>query len=190
MPAIMATADTSSEGLLGIVYGLVVALCFAAGNIGIKYASLRGYMDHIAAVSLLWLSMGAVGLVFLAVECSVSGTCLGGLDSFNAKHAGGPSKRLYWFSAGSALLQTLAVGLMKVAVSLGPAAPAMAIANANAVAVLALNEIFFHSELQAQQIVGLLISIGGIGALSVVPTAKVEDDSATAMIEPASSTLP
>ena len=174
--AVMATADTSSEGLRGILFGLVVAGCFAAGNFGIKYASLRGVEHHVPSVCLLWLAMGAIGLAFFIIESLSNSSCLKGLDQLNAEWGGISSRRLYWFSVGSAVLQTLAIGSMKLAVSLGPAAPGMAIANANAIAVLALNQIFFHTKIKPLQLVGLLISIGGVGLLSLAPKSAQPDD--------------
>ena len=89
------------------------------------------------------------------------------------------SNRLYLLSVLSGVLQTLGIALMDLTVSLGPAAPGMAIANANAVVVLALDQIFFHPSINAQQLAGLLVTIGGVGVLSVAPkwagVTKVDD---------------
>jgi drug/metabolite transporter (DMT)-like permease len=74
-------------------------------------------------------------------------------------------------SACSGVLLTATIALMKLTVSLGPAAPGMAIANANAIGVLALNTIFFRPPVRTQQIVGLLLSIAGVAVLSVAGVA-------------------
>jgi len=167
--AVMATADFSAEGIKGIFFGLITASCFTVGNFGIKYVSLRGSMSHVSSVSVLLGAQGAVGLVLFAVESLDHGECLSGLGMLKD---GTSNSRLYWFSALSGLQQALAIACMKLTVSIGPAAPGMAIANANAVAVLALNQIFFSPEINAQQIGGLLVCIIGIGILSVAPKSQ------------------
>ena len=159
-------------GLRGIAYGLVGAVCFAAGNFLIKYASLRTFVDHPTSVGLVWLAMGAVGFGFFIVETVATGACFKGLDRLNAEWGGGrntTSTRLVWLSLLSSVLQSVGIALMKVTVSVGPSAPGMAIANANSIVVLALNQIFFHPHTNTQQIVGLAISIGSVALLSVAP---------------------
>jgi drug/metabolite transporter (DMT)-like permease len=195
--ALMATADLSPSGVRGVVYGLITAICYAIGNFGIKYASIRG-LPHTTGVgenlpfsvwfqladmttnsfrstshrpwppqlstcsaAVLLLGMGLTGLGFFAVQTSQTGECFKGLDRLNHEWGGGDadktgkaSSRLYGFSALSGCLQTLAICCMKLAVSLGPAAPAMAIANSNAVGVLILNVTFFHTITGAQQLAG------------------------------------
>lgn len=169
--AVMATADTSPAGLHGLLYGFIVACCFAGGNFLIKYASLRRVADHATAVSVLWLAGGLTGAVFFAVETAANGTPLKGLGNLNAAWGGGASSRLYVLSACSGVLLTATIALMKLTVSLGPAAPGMAIANANAIGVLALNTLFFRPPVRTQQIVGLLLSIAGVAVLSVAGVA-------------------
>jgi len=170
---VMATADVSSDGIRGILYGLLVAICFTIGNFLIKYVAMRGAISsHVAAVGLLWVGQGVVGLVFFVVETSQTGQCFKGLGQLNTEWGGefdSDSNRLYCFSAISALTQACAIAFMKLTVSMGPTAPGMAIANANAIGVLALNHIFFHPTTNAQQIIGLLVCIVGVAVLSFAP---------------------
>lgn len=169
----MATAETSSKGQLGIMYGMIVASLFAVGNFFIKYASLRGTIGHIEGACLLWLAGGTVGILFGGSESAANGCFLKGLGQLNSnwgnKEDITASNRLYLFSILSAVFMTMGLACMKLTVSIGPAAPGMAIANANAVGVLALNHIFYGGQNNAQQIVGLVISIIGVGMLSLAP---------------------
>lgn len=174
---VMATADRSSKDVRGILYGLVVAGCFAVGNFGIKYASLRGVVEQSASAGMLWLGMGVVGLTFFAAESVATGTCFKGLESTTG--------HLHWLSLASAVLQTLGTGVMEVAISLGPAAPGTAIANANATVVLVLNQIFFQPQTNSQQIIGLLMSIGGVFVLSIAPKTNQAESDHASMREPA-----
>lgn len=172
---LMATADLSSDGATGIMYGLITALCYAIGNFGIKYASIRG-LAHVPAVSLLLLGLGCTGLGFFAIQSLRTQECFAGLDETNGQWGGNQTtSRLHWLSLMSGFMQMMAICFMKLSVSIGPAAPAMAIANSNAIGVLGLNAYFFNTSTDAQQLTGLLICIGGVAMLSVVPQdTKVE----------------
>jgi drug/metabolite transporter (DMT)-like permease len=177
--ALMATADLSPSGVDGVLFGLITAVCYAIGNFGIKYASIRG-LPHTSGVALLLLGMGLTGICFFAVQTSSTHKLLEGLGELNRKWGGGESQRLYCFSALSGCLQTLAICCMKLAVSMGPAAPAMAIANSNAVGVLILNVIFFHTTAGAQQLSGLCVTIAGVAMLSVVPKGRGQEQASKA----------
>lgn len=171
--AVMAAANTSIQGLRGCLFGLITAILFAAGNFLMKYASLRVTMDHLASTTLVWVAMGLVGLVFFCVETVINGMLFKGLHELSTDwegRSGGSSGRLYLFSLASAVLQVLGMATMKLTVCIGPSAPGMAISNANAIAVLALETIFFQPHVNAQQVAGLATTIIGIGVLSAAPT--------------------
>ena len=135
-------------------------------------------------------------MVFFAVESIENGIFFDILDRLATEWGGGTSNHLARFSAGSAVLYIVAIGIMKLTVisthcgrwddEAHRQAHRMAIANANAIAVLALNQIFFQPELKAQQVIGLMISIAGVGGLNLMRTsARLTDDSAAEPSQPA-----
>lgn len=167
---LMACANVTTKRLEGAAFGLVSACCYAVANFGIKVSSKRGLSSaHGWAICLLWLGMGLVGVVAFGTGCLMEGGCLAGMGELNAKWGPGESNRLYIFSVLSGVCQALAVGSLKLGVTLGCAAPVIAIANSNAIVVLVLDEIFFTPSNAVLKLVGLAVVIVGIAIIALAP---------------------
>ena len=140
------------------MYAIGTMILFAMTNFLVKLAG-EGGMDSIFAANLIWLSAGAVGVVFLTYGL-YTGSFQDGIRNNSVKMLALP------ILAGVFL--ALGMYTIKRAVTLGDAGPSVAIANSNAIIVAALAWLVLGEELSATEIGGMVMVIGGIIIMSVL----------------------
>ncbi len=140
------------------IYAIGTMVLFALTNFLVKVAG-EGGMDSVFAANLIWLSAGAVGVVFM-IYGLYTGSFQRGLSETNSKML------LLPIIAGVSL--AFGMYLIKKAVTAGDAGPSVAIANSNAIIVALLAWIFLNEELSMSEIGGMAMIIGGIVVMSVL----------------------
>ncbi len=139
------------------VYALITMLMFSLTNFLVKMAGYY-HMDSIFTSIILWLAVGAMGVFFLAYFL-YQGSFQENLHSTPFVYL------LLPIFAGFAL----AIGMysIKIALSKGPAGPAVSISAANAFLVALLAYVFIGEKLSASKALGMLLIFAGIIVMSI-----------------------
>ena len=133
-------------------YALATMVFFALTNFLVKLAG-EGGMDSVFAANLIWLSAGAVGVIFLLYGM-YTGSFQRALQNTDL--------RLLVLPILAGVFLALGMYTIKRAVTLGEAGPSVAIASSNAIIVAILSYIFLNEGLSATKIGGMLLAIVGI----------------------------
>ncbi len=140
------------------VYAIITMLMFGITNFLVKVAGYHN-MDSVFTSILLWLAVGAMGLVFLLYYV----------------HTGQFQEE--WSSVQKVYLLlpiiagiTLAIGMytIKLALTSGPGGPTVAIAAANAFLIAVLAFIFLGEELSVSKIAGMLLIFLGVAVMTML----------------------
>lgn len=161
------------DGLPGLAFGALAAFCFGLGNLCLKVTATNG-LDKLWGACLLAMGEGIGGLVVLFMLVQQGHNPFYGLYEVvddDGSFVG--SRRLFVLAAVSAFMQILVAATLKLSVALGPAAPANAIGNANAVGVFLLEVIFMHSTVSVAKAVGLILVVVGVGVMAMAASATV-----------------
>jgi transporter family protein len=150
---------TAGNHLGAVGSALLAMLCFGLTNFFLKLAGARG-CDSVAAAVVLWLSVGACGL--LAVSWH--------LFFFSNFPALGRSE-LSWLALLAGMLLALGMLAIKKAVTLGPAGPASAVAGSNAILVSILDYGLLGNRLPSLKLAGMMTVIAGIIASALAKPA-------------------
>ncbi len=140
------------------MYAIATMALFALTNFLVKLAG-EGGMDSIFAANLIWLSAGAVGVIFLAYGM-YKGSFQRAVQSTDIK--------LLVLPILAGVFLALGMYTIKRAVTTGAAGPSVAIANSNAIIVALLAYIFLNEQLSATKIGGMAMVIGGIILMSAL----------------------
>jgi drug/metabolite transporter (DMT)-like permease len=168
----MAAADGNTEGLPGLAFGALGALGLGFGNFGLK-PTATNRLDKVWGACALAVGLGIGGLVVLCILAGQGHNPFYGLYDIVAEDGSSEaSRKLVVLAAVSGLLQILVTISVKLAVALGPAAPATAIGNANAVGVLLLDVIVYHSTASMVKVVGLLLVVLGVVVMAFAAPVK------------------
>ena len=133
-------------------YALATMVFFALTNFLVKMAG-EGGMDSVFVANLIWLSAGAVGVIFL----------LYGMYTGSFQRAlRNTDLRLLVLPILAGVFLALGMYTIKRAVTLGEAGPSVAIASSNAIIVAILSYIFLNEGLSATKVGGMLLAILGI----------------------------
>jgi drug/metabolite transporter (DMT)-like permease len=156
----LALSNTSSASFLGFLFGLATMGLFGATNFLLKYAGHKG-THSISAAVILWLASGACGVIALGISF-LFGRGLAGISD--------PILLVIAFIAGI----TLGSGMLtiKIAVTKGPAGPAIAISGCNALMVTLLDWMVFHHLPSHQKVIGMLVALTGMVILSLSQKTK------------------
>jgi len=138
------------------VYALFTMLFFSITNFLLKVAGHYG-MNSIIASLILWLSVGFVGVIFLAYYYA-TGTFPENKEAL--------SLPLLFAPVIAGVFLALGMYCLKLSLTTGPAGPAVAISAANALGVAMLSYIFLKEGLSGAKMVGMLMVIGGIVVMS------------------------
>ncbi len=133
-------------------YAFATMVFFALTNFLVKLAG-EGGMDSVFAANLIWLSAGAVGVIFLLYGI-YTGSFQRALQNTDL--------RLLVLPILAGVFLALGMYTIKRAVTLGEAGPSVAIASSNAIIVAILSYIFLNEGLSATKIGGMLLAIVGI----------------------------
>ena len=133
-------------------YAFATMVFFALTNFLVKMAG-EGGMDSVFAANLIWLSAGAVGVIFLLYGM-YTGSFQRALQNTDL--------RLLVLPILAGVFLALGMYTIKRAVTLGEAGPSVAIASSNAIIVAILSYIFLNEGLSATKIGGMLLAIVGI----------------------------
>ncbi len=133
-------------------YAFATMVFFALTNFLVKLAG-EGGMDSVFAANLIWLSAGAVGVIFLLYGM-YTGSFQRALQNTDL--------RLLVLPILAGVFLALGMYTIKRAVTLGEAGPSVAIASSNAIIVAILSYIFLNEGLSATKIGGMLLAIVGI----------------------------
>ncbi len=133
-------------------YALATMVFFALTNFLVKMAG-EGGMDSVFVANLIWLSAGAVGVIFLLYGM-YTGSFQRALRNTDLK--------LLILPVLAGIFLALGMYTIKRAVTLGEAGPSVAIASSNAIIVAILSYIFLNEGLSATKIGGMLLAIVGI----------------------------
>jgi len=134
------------------IYALITMLMFGITNFLVKVAGFYG-MDSVFASIILWLAVGATGLVFLLYYIH-TGEFQGNLEVI--------PKSYLLFPAVAGITLALGMYSIKIALTKGPGGPAVAIAAANAFIIALLAYIFLGEELGLKKIAGMVVIFLGI----------------------------
>lgn len=139
------------------IYALITMLMFGITNFLLKMAG-HYHMDSVFTAVILWLAVGAMGLLFTLYFIST------GYFQENLR-ATPPIYLLLPIFAGIAL----AIGMytIKLALTRGPAGPAVAIVAANAFFVATLAFIVLGERLSPSKIIGMVLIFAGIAIMSL-----------------------
>ena len=133
-------------------YAFATMVFFALTNFLVKLAG-EGGMDSVFAANLIWLSAGAVGVIFLLYGI-YTGSFQRALQNTDL--------RLLVLPILAGVFLALGMYTIKRAVTMGEAGPSVAIASSNAIIVAILSYIFLNEGLSATKIGGMLLAIVGI----------------------------
>ncbi len=134
-----------------VLYALGAFLMFGITNFLLKYASVKG-VPSIEGTVVLWLATGLVGIVAMLVMV-VTGR-------FNPEvnpALAGLNFKYFIITAVAGVTLALGMYFLKVAVALGKAGPATAIALSNAMLVAALAWCILGEKLGVSEIVGMVL---------------------------------
>ncbi len=139
------------------VYAIITMLMFGITNFLVKLAGYY-HMDSIFTSIILWISVGAMGIIFLTYFAHT------GFFQENLKNTE-PLYLLLPIFAGVAL----AIGMytIKLALTQGPAGPSVAISASNAFLVALLAFIFIGEKLSPSKIIGMIFIFAGIAIMSL-----------------------
>jgi drug/metabolite transporter (DMT)-like permease len=152
----MVSLGSGGRAQLGAVALAVAAmLLFGVTNFLLKLAARRG-CDSITAAVVLWLAVGACGIVAVFRHRLIHGG-LPGLAS--------PS--LTWLALLAGIFLALGMLAIKKAVTLGQAGPASAVAGANAIFVSLLDLTLLGHWLPGLKLAGMLMAVAGIAVLAL-----------------------
>jgi drug/metabolite transporter (DMT)-like permease len=172
----MAAADENTDGFPGLAFGALAALMYALGNFGLKVTATNG-LDKVWGACVLSVGMGGGGILLLCMLAGQGYNPFYGLDAIVAD--GGSfvaSSKLFVLAAVSGLMQLLVTIFLNLAVALGPAAPACAIGNANAVGVLVLEVIVYHSAVSIVKVTGLILVVLGVVVMAFAAPVAISQD--------------
>lgn len=147
---LIATGSNSIASFRGILFGLTTMFLFGVTNFLLKYSGNKG-ADSVKMSIILWRSAGIFGVITIGLSF-LAGRGLSGLDNF------GPI--LISFFTGFIL--GLGMLTLKLAVTKGPAGPAIAIAGCNALLVTILDLIAFGYMPSVLKTGGMVTAILGI----------------------------
>ncbi len=152
-----------AQNIAWIFYALGAFVMFGITNFLLKYASVKG-VPSIEGTVLLWLGTGCVGII--AVLLMVVTGMLNPLK--NPRLANMDFK---YFAITIIAGVTLALGMyfLKVAIGLGKAGPATAVALSNAVLVAVLAWIFLGESLTISELIGMVLFIAAIIVFAFKP---------------------
>ncbi len=140
------------------MYAIATMIMFALTNFMVKLAG-HGGMDSIFAANLIWLSAGAVGVIFLAYGL-YTGSFQRAVQSTDMK--------LLVLPILAGVFLALGMYTIKRAVTTGAAGPSVAIASSNAIIVAILSYMVLNEQLSASKIGGMVMVIGGIILMSAL----------------------
>ncbi|MEN8152471.1 MAG: EamA family transporter [Acidobacteriota bacterium] len=158
---LIASGGNSIASFRGILFGIATMFLFGATNFLLKYSGEKG-ADSINMSVVLWRSAGTFGLLTLALSL-LTGRGLSGLDNSTAI--------LISFFAGFAL--GLGMLTLKLAMTKGPAGPAIALAGSNALMVTILDLAAFGYIPSVLKIIGMITAILGIIIIATAKPSKV-----------------
>lgn len=147
---LIASGSNSIASFRGIFFGIVTMFLFGATNFLLKYSGDKG-ANSIKISVLLWRSAGIFGILTIGISF-LTGRGLSGLENLGSISI----SFLTGFILGLGMLT------LKIAVTKGPAGPAIAIAGCNALLVTILDLITFGYMPSALKTGGMITAILGI----------------------------
>ena len=141
-------------------YAVLAMILFGLTNFFLKIAGTRG-CDSVATAVLLWLSVGACGVLAVSWHFLADGR-LPILEQ--------PS--LSWLALLAGIFLALGILAIKKAVTMGPAGPAAAISGSNAILVALLDYWLLNHRLSASKFSSMLALIVGIVILALAKPAE------------------
>ncbi len=139
------------------IYAVLTMVLFGITNFLLKVAG-EGGMDSVFAANLIWLSAGAVGLIFLIY----------GIYTGRFQKEWNESRFLITLPIIAGITLALGMYFIKKAVTLGEAGPSVAIASSNALIVAFLAYLFLGEGLSATKIGGMFLIIMGIVIMALL----------------------
>jgi len=156
-------AATMAESSTWVLYALGTFLMFGLTNFLLKYASVKG-MPSLEGTAVLLLGSGLVGIVVLLAMMSQ-----GRYDSALNPGMRGVDPRLYLVMAVAGVFLAIGMYFLKMAVALGKAGPATAIALSNALLVASLAWLLLGEKLGTSDLVGMALYTAAIIVFSLKP---------------------
>ncbi len=159
--SLIASGSNSIASFKGIFFGITTMFLFGATNFLLKYSGEKG-ANSIKMSVILWRSAGVFGVLSVGISF-LTGRGLSGLENFGSI--------LISFVTGFIL--GLGMLTLKLAVTKGPAGPAIAIAGSNALLVTILDLISFGYIPSVLKTGGMLIVILGIIIIATTKQSEV-----------------
>ena len=146
-----------------VLYALGTFLMFGLTNFLLKYASVKG-MPSMEGTAVLLLGAGLTGIIVLLVMMAQ-----GRYDSALNPRISGVNPHLYLVMALAGVFLAIGMYFLKVAVALGKAGPATAIALSNALLVASLAWLILGEKLSTSDLVGMALYTAAIIVFSLKP---------------------
>ena len=134
------------------IYATATMLMFGVTNFLLKLAGYY-HMDSVFASVILWLSVGLIGIVFLFYMVFT------GEFQENMSHT---SMIYLLLPMGAGIALAVGMYFLKIALSIGPAGPSIAIVMSNAFIVAILAYLLIGEKLSLWKIGGMLLIVVGI----------------------------
>lgn len=152
-----------AENSLWVFYALGTFVSFGLTNFLLKYASAKG-MPSIEGSTVLLLGTGMVG-----VGAAIAMLASGRFDPTRNPSLASVDPRLYLVMVVAGVLLAVGMYSLKLAVALGKAGPATAIALSNALLVASLAWLVLGEKLSTSELVGIALYTLAIIMFSLKP---------------------
>jgi len=146
-----------------VLYAFGTFIMFGLTNFLLKYASVKG-MPSMEGTAILLLGAGLVGIIVLLAMMTQ-----GRYDSAFNPRISGVNPHFYLVMALAGVFLAIGMYFLKVAVALGKAGPATAIALSNALLVASLAWLILGEKLSTSDLVGMALYIAAIIVFSLKP---------------------